>query len=244
MTKRQNAAHSRWKLVLGGLLISILVFFLFVLDASELKKKVTEVITWIHSLGMVAPFILWIIHTIAVVICFPGTIFFEIGAGILFGFWGIPLVSISKTCGACISFVLGKTLLHDWIHSKLKDNQKFQNLYRNVGKDSLRVAFLLRISPVPSWVNNYGLSLTSISFPPFICATILGSLPMIIQQVYMGTLISNVAHLDSNEPSTSNSWFKNISLALGLLATFFISKLLVKYATNNEDDKEEDFKIR
>lgn len=81
---------------------------------------------------------------------------------------GVGLVCTAKTIGGCIGFGLGKTLLHEYVKSKLiQTNDKFAVLFANIGTDSFKVALLLRLSPIPSWVNSYGLALTPISFSSF-----------------------------------------------------------------------------
>ncbi|PRP80414.1 hypothetical protein PROFUN_11960 [Planoprotostelium fungivorum] len=236
MTESQSRTSSTIKLLAAGTLLCVLILSIFFIDGHALRDNIASIITWMQSLGTIAPFIYYVLHTTAVILCFPGTWFLEIGAGIVFGFWGVPLVMLSKTSGACISFLLGRTLLHDWIWNKLKDNERFQNIYHNVGRDSWKVAFLLRISPVPSWINNYGLSLTSIQFLPYMVATAVGALPMIIQNIYMGTVVSSVASLDGQG---SGGWVKNVSMVVGLIATALISRMLMKYAQNNQPAKDQ-----
>lgn len=115
--------------------------------------------------------------------------------------------------------------------------------------------FLLRLSPgviqnsflivdltlqsdcaVPSWVNNYGLALTPVSFLAFLVATVAGGFLTILQNVYVGTAVGSVAALVSNGVATPEApvdsedgtfgtlhYTKTALLMVGMLSTLLIS---------------------
>eukprot|EP01087_Luapelamoeba_hula_P017775 TRINITY_DN562_c2_g1_i3.p2 TRINITY_DN562_c2_g1~~TRINITY_DN562_c2_g1_i3.p2 ORF type:complete len:150 (+),score=38.98 TRINITY_DN562_c2_g1_i3:767-1216(+) len=56
-------------------------------------------------------------------------------------------------------------------------------------------ALLLRLSPVPSWVNNYGLALTPVGFPAYLVSTVVGGVLMIVQNVNIGAALGSLAAL-------------------------------------------------
>lgn len=74
------------------------------------------------------------------------------------------MISVAKTFGAAAALLLGRTLLNRWVQNVLKNYPQFTEVYATMGKDTFKLAILLRLSPVPSWVNNYGLALTPISY--------------------------------------------------------------------------------
>lgn len=73
------------------------------------------------------------------------------------------MISVGKTLGAAAALILGRTLLNSWVQNTLKNHPHFSEVYSAMGKDTFKLAVMLRLSPVPSWVNNYGLALTPIS---------------------------------------------------------------------------------
>ena len=73
------------------------------------------------------------------------------------------VISIAKTVGAAVALLLGRTLLNRWVQNTLKNSPHLAEIYTAMGKDTFKLAVMLRLSPVPSWVNNYGLALTPIS---------------------------------------------------------------------------------
>eukprot|EP01114_Cavostelium_apophysatum_P008969 TRINITY_DN22038_c0_g1_i1.p1 TRINITY_DN22038_c0_g1~~TRINITY_DN22038_c0_g1_i1.p1 ORF type:complete len:314 (+),score=22.11 TRINITY_DN22038_c0_g1_i1:127-942(+) len=224
------------KSVRQGVIIStslvVLVVAIFSLDATEIRAKVFDVVAYIESAGPFGPLLMFLCHCIAVIICFPGTILFEISSGFLFGLWGIALVTISKGVGGLIGFMLGKTLLHDFVKSKFAGDKRWESIYDHIGKEGWKFAVLLRLSPLPSWVNTYGLSTTSIGTLPFFFATIFGSLPMIFQNVYLGTLLGSLANLSSNSSNTTSefSWFswKSASMLATGASTLLLTRIIVR----------------
>jgi len=145
-------------------------------------------------------------------------------------------VLLAKCAGASAGFLLGRTILHDWVKGKLQHNERFKNIHENVGANPFKFAILLRLSPVPSWLNTYGLSLTSIPFPPFFFATFIGSVPTIVQNVYMGSMVKTAALIGTgSEPTEGIQLWKNIMFVVGLLSTVVVSRMLVSYAAKSTE---------
>lgn len=46
------------------------------------------------------------------------------------------------------------------------------HLMLKISKEGFKFAVLLRLSPLPSWINTYGLALTNIPFPSYVAATL------------------------------------------------------------------------
>jgi kynurenine 3-monooxygenase len=132
--------------------------------------------------------LLLIADFLAVVMAFPLSIAFELAAGFLFGtFLGCDsdkeerrttrtltallgsfstiIIALAKVGGACVSFMLGRYFLRNWVEGMLSNSERFNKVYGSMKVDSFRIAILLRLSPFPpSWVNNYALAISPISF--------------------------------------------------------------------------------
>ncbi len=144
--------------------------------------------------------------------------------------------------GAVIAFWLGKTVFHAWAEEKVRSSPKVQQALSGVRERPFRLALLLRMSPIPSWANNYGLSLTPITFPTFAMATAIGGAVPVAQNVYMGTLASSVAGLLSGEQGlkeiTSSVWWTRAALgALSFASTAVLSAEIAKTLTKKDQLK-------
>jgi len=58
-----------------------------------------------------------------------------------------------------------------------------------------------RLSPVPSYMCNYGFSATNVSFHDYMLATFLASFPMVVQNTYMGSMAKNIGDVFSGVSS-------------------------------------------
>ena len=109
-------------------------------------------------------------------------------------------------------------------------------MFEQIGADGQRFAMLLRLSPVPSWVANYGLALTPISYSTFVGATLIGQMPFIVNNVYTGSLVHSVAHIASAGSlvggGDGETNYKKLALmGMGFLSMAFITRALVSYIT-------------
>lgn len=109
-------------------------------------------------------------------------------AGYLFGpVQGTAIVLLSASIAAAVSFMIGRTLLRDYVEGVLKDYPKFSKLDRAIGREGFKLMLLLRLSPIfPFALSNYLYGATSINFSAFFGGTILGFAPGTIAYVYTG----------------------------------------------------------
>lgn len=154
----------------------------FAFDGASLASAAVEVMRD-GPLGP-APFML--VHLAAIVVCFPGTAAFELAAGAVFGFLpGVLAVAITKGAAAAVTFFLARrfgvdaagTLQRALRAGPANLDSWSARLRRGVQGNAFRFCLLARLSPIPSWVNNYALPLADVPFETFLPATLLGMLP-------------------------------------------------------------------
>jgi len=97
--------------------------------------------------------------------------------------------------------------------------------------DGWKFALMLRLSPIPSWLNTYGLAaFGKITFRDFFLATILGSIPMVIQNVSGGALLMDISTLDSaSELLKGNRWHYNLSVGLLIFGSTMTTTYIFNY---------------
>ncbi|KAL2519772.1 SNARE associated Golgi protein family [Abeliophyllum distichum] len=108
-------------------------------------------------------------------------------------------------------------------------NKYFHLLSKGVEQDGWRFVILARFSPVPSYVINYALAATEVSFlVDFLLPTAIGCLPMILQNTSIGSLASTAV------ASASGSWrsqiWSYVFPLLGVLSGILISLRIKKYS--------------
>jgi len=171
------------------LLISLtLVIFLYpkLQNPAVLKAFVTQ---W----GLLSIFIdLAIVMILALFPVIP----FVLMAGIntlLYGWIGGFMLSLSGSLlGASIGFWLARTLGQAWAQPKMTKLGKWGVLLRG---NSFTVVLLSRLIPVlPSAAVNYAAGLSLMTFPSFFLATLMGKIPMIVWESWVGHDLWRISH--------------------------------------------------
>ncbi|KAJ3671783.1 hypothetical protein LUZ60_007862 [Juncus effusus] len=184
-------------------------------------------------------------HTLTLALCLPSAVFFEAGAGLLFGFLpGVLCVFAAKVLGASVSFWIGRLvfksskLATDWI----QHNKYFNVLLKGVSKDGWKFVLLARFSPIPSYIINYGLAATQVSFLlDFLLPTIIGCLPMILQNASIGSL-AGAAFEGPDANSEKSGVSKYIFPLMGIGSSVLISLRVRKYSSGFVVGEEEEGK--
>ena len=140
--------------------------------------------------------------------------------GLAFGWWGLPLAIVSAALGAALVFVVGRNLLRPRISGRLAANRIAQVAFQAVELEGFRAVLLLRMSPLlPSSIQSYMFSVSSLTFRQYIAGTILGTLPAIAIQVWTGTL-GRAVLAGEVAPGTMALW--GVGVVALILATVLI----------------------
>ena len=112
---------------------------------------------------------------------------------LLYGFVGGFLLSLSGSLlGASLGFWLARTLGQAWAQPKVAKLGKWGELLRG---NSFSVVLLSRLIPVlPSAAVNYAAGLSLMTFPSFLLASLLGKIPMIIWESWVGHDLWRISH--------------------------------------------------
>ncbi|CAN8320778.1 unnamed protein product [Cochlearia groenlandica] len=172
------------------------------------------------------------VHTLTLALCLPHAVFFEAGASILFGFFpALVCVFSAKVLAASFSFWIGRFVFKSsstataWAHR----NKYFNILSRGVERDGWKFVLLARFSPIPSYVINYALAATQVRFlADFLFPTVIGCLPMILQNASMGSLAGMAVASVAGKPKTQVWGY--VFPVLGVLSSVLITVRIKKYS--------------
>ena len=142
-----------------------------------------------------------------------------VAAGVLYGLpAGFAVSGASTLAGAVLAFVLSRSVLRPAVARFLARRPRLRELDGMVAKDGLRMACLLRISPVmPFAATSYALGLSSIGLRDYVIGT-LAAMPALFGYVLLGTLAgSGMAVWSSRSPL--GGWM----LVLGGIATLVLT---------------------
>ena len=164
-----------------------------------------ELCEWASTHGMLGVTLFALVHMAAVVVCFPATILFEFAAGFTFGFQEGALVAwVAKVFAAMITFVasngIGRSVLsragvEEAAARAFAAQPTLGRLAHNIEQDGARYVLLARLSPIPSWLNNYGLAFAGVTFEDYVPATALATVPAVLTHSYAGSCLSSLVSI-------------------------------------------------
>lgn len=155
----------------------------------ELLTNVEGAAEWIRSwgvLGIAGSILLNIAISVAGVL---PSIFLSGANAVVFGLWGGFLISLTgEVLGASVAFFLYRYVLKKSKKLKrLEDMAWIAKINRASRMRKCLAIVLLRINPLlPSGVVNVGAALTSISFTDFFLATVVGKIPSMVFETFVG----------------------------------------------------------
>lgn len=231
-------------IVIGALVtLMVVVIVLFMIPDSAAQKKFMEMLTWISSINKVYGTItLTILYAIAILLCFPGTIF-NLAAGFLFGIWiGAAVTIIGCDLGATLAFILGRTLGKDWAQSQVAKNKKFSLLSMAVENNAWLIIFLVRLSPVlPFGLCNYLFGVTKVKFSSYWTATTAGLIPCTVAYTYLGSLMKGITDIYNEEEEQGNSTLLIVGIVLtivGITVITLVTKRTLDKTIKQQQEKE------
>jgi uncharacterized membrane protein YdjX (TVP38/TMEM64 family) len=194
--------------------------------AAALLPRIAD---WVQGLGTAAPIIFGLVYILATILLVPGSLL-TLAAGALFGLWkGTLLVLVAATLGASAAFLIARYLARERVAHRVQRDARFAAIDRAIGQAGLRIAVLLRLSPVvPFNLLNYTLGITSIRFRDYLIACA-AMLPGTLLYVYYGRVIGDVAALAAGARVERDVKYY-LLLGVGLAATIGVSALLTRIA--------------
>ena len=162
-----------------------------------------EVVDFAAKQGPVA---FGVAHAGAIILCLPITPLFEVAAGAVFGVpVGVLTVWIAKCCAAIATFgiasVAPSARLAEAADRLFAEQPRLQAMSDDVQAEGRLFTILARLSPVPSWANNYGLALCGVRFEDYLPGTIFATLPAVVAHVCVGASLSELTSGGASSPA-------------------------------------------
>jgi hypothetical protein len=112
----------------------------------------------------------------------------------------------------------------------LQRNKYFHVVVKGVERDGWKFVLLARFSPLPSYIINYVLSATDVGFfRDFLLPTIIGCLPMILQNVSIVSLAG--AAVASTAGSQKSHIYSYLFPSIGIASSILISWRIKQYSS-------------
>ena len=177
------------------------------------------------------------IYAIWVTLLLPG-VWASMLAGVLYGTWlGSAIVFLGACLGAEAAFLLGRTILRDWVQSRLMNLPKLQAVQKAVSREGLKLVLLTRLSPAfPFSLLNFIYGLSEVSFRDYTVGLI-GILPGTILFCGFGALAGDLTRF-AEVLSDNTNLASSVIRLVGLIATLSVVWLIARAARNVLQDPE------
>jgi len=207
---------------------AVLVVLFFVGD--DLAGYIPQFAAWVEGLGFWGPLVFAVGYALATVAMVPGSLL-TLAAGAVFGLGkGVVTVFAAASVGATLAFLVSRYVARGWVEQKLEGHERFNEIDRAIGEQGLKIAVLLRLSPVfPFNALNYALGLSRIRLSDYVIAH-LAMLPGTFLYVYYGRLAGAVAEIAAGVQTERDAAYY-VVLGLGLLATVIVTTIVTRIAT-------------
>jgi len=222
----EKASRGSSALRIAAVVAALLLLFL---AARELGHWVPTFAEYVDGLGVWGPAVFIVGYALSVVAFAPGALL-TLAGGAIFGLVeGSVVVFIAATIGSALAFLVARYLARGAVEQRIAGNERFAAVDRAVGREGLKIVFLLRLSPAfPFSFLNYALGLTSVSFRDYVLASV-GMVPGTVLYVYYGKLIGDVAAL-AGGASPDRDASSYVLLGVGLVATIAVTALVTRIA--------------
>jgi uncharacterized membrane protein YdjX (TVP38/TMEM64 family) len=177
----RRAVTIRW------ILLAVAVAVLLVAGRAVLFEWFAAFGAWVAGLGPAGLVLYAVAYVLVTVLLLPAWLM-TIGAGFLFGLVpGSVVVLVGQVVGASCAFLIARHLARDRVERAAARDPRFAALDKAIAEKGWRIVLLLRMSAVvPFVLSNYVYGLTAIRFWPYVGASAVGMVPLILLYVGLG----------------------------------------------------------
>ena len=229
-----------WKLIaLATFLLLIIIInfsgYFSYLNLHQISSNYLFIENYIDSHFFSACLIFILVYILAVIVVMPGAWLLTFSGGFFFG-WiiGSFLTIIGATIGACILFILSKSILGKYLNQKIKNKKGvLANFEKNINDNAFNYLLFMRLMPLfPFVFVNIAPSLLGIGFFVFFITTCLGIIPATIIYSLLGSGASDI-FVSGDLFHLKNLISYKIVIGLGGLSLLSLIPIIFKYKKHN-----------
>ena len=229
-----------WKLIaLATFLLLIIIInfsgYFSYLNLYQISNNYLFIENYIDSHYFSACLIFILVYILAVIVVMPGAWLLTFSGGFFFG-WiiGSFLTVIGATIGACILFILSKSILGKYLNQKIKNKKgMLANFEKNINNNAFNYLLFMRLMPLfPFVFVNIAPSLLGIGFFVFFITTFLGIIPATIIYSLLGSGASDI-FVSGDLFHLKNLISYKIVIGLGGLSLLSLIPIIFKYKKHN-----------
>ena len=209
------------KFAIGLLIAAMLIAVVWLVPVREFAA---DLIIEIRSYGALAPVIYFFIFLVAAVVGLSLAAL-TVAAGIIFEpVTAFLVVLLSFVTAFLTTFMLSRHLLKDWVSRRLEKWPMAEKCMSAVEAQGFRMLVLMRMNPfIPGFVNGYGFGMTSINFGTYFGASLVGSIPLMLVNLYLGWAGGRAILRGSSENTTMDTGMVLFGIAISVVTLIFFA---------------------
>lgn len=180
-------------MLISTLFVGAIVGGMLVLDLDE---QVLALLNWMDTRGGWTSLLFVLVMACAVVLLVPGLLF-TTGAGFVFGVVkGTAYVVVGTTLGAVLAFLISRHLFGGRARRYVLNHPRLRMVNDELTPQGWKIVMMTRMVPFfPFKLSNYFFGLTQFSLKGFAGGTLLGLIPISLNNVYLGSIAADLTTL-------------------------------------------------
>lgn len=170
----------------------LLVLLVFLTRSDMFRENMTKesIGSLLESAGWIAPILFIALFGIGSSMLVPATVFVALGAFLFGTWWGFVFSVLGATLAAMLSFLLARTLGHEFAQHFFGETVKKYD--KKISENGFVTVFYMRMLLLPFAPLNYGCGLTRVAFRDYVVGTFIGIIPSIFFVTFLFSSISEV----------------------------------------------------
>ena len=182
---------------------------------------------WARLNPFVAAPLYLLVYIAALILMIPAWTLMLAG-GYLFGTTaGMGIVVLANLAGSIATFILGRTIARRWVLRRARRAPRFRSLDRAFRRNGFLMITMARLALVPYNLLNYASGLTAVRLRDYAAGTVIGTLPLILLNVVVGSKATDISALVRGDTTTGE--YDQTLLVLSLVgiggAVFVITRI-------------------
>lgn len=165
-------------------IFQILAMITFIAIAFMFHANIAMMIGWVQHLGYIAPILFILLFSLSTLFFLPAVPFVLAGGAIFGPFIGTLINLLGATLGAVGAFLISRHIGTDWLSPK--KSAALIRLSNRIEHHGWKSIALMRLTPTPFSLVNYGFGLTQINVRLYALTTFLFLIPYKIITTYCG----------------------------------------------------------
>jgi uncharacterized membrane protein YdjX (TVP38/TMEM64 family) len=137
--------------------------------------------------------------------------------GFVYGMKGWLIIATANVVGSTISFIVSRTLLHNFVRNLSAKNKEFAALSLVLKHDGLKLLVMIRLCPLPYSLSNGAIStIPTVTWWNFALATAIAS-PKLLLHIFVGSRLGDLAE-NGDKMDTKTKIVSYVSIVFGIVA--------------------------